>query len=85
MCLAIPGVITAVEGDDPLMRKGNVDFGGVSRDINLVYCPEAEIGSWVLVHAGVAISTIDEEEAQEVLKELEALKNVGGGMFGAEE
>ncbi len=85
MCLAIPGKITTIEGDEPLMKKGKVDFGGVSREINLVYCPDAEIGNWVLVHAGVAISMLDEEEAQKVLNELEALKDVGGGLFGAEE
>lgn len=66
MCLAVPGTITSLEGDSQLTRKGVVDFGGVMREINLAFIEDARIGDWVLVHAGVAISKIDEYEAEQV-------------------
>ncbi len=77
MCLAIPGKILRVEEtDDPIFRKGNVSIGGVTREVNLSMVPDAVIGDYVLVHVGVAINTIDEEEAQltlKILKEAGAL------------
>ena len=48
MCLAIPGRLTAIQGDGDL-RVGEVDFGGVSRDANLAFVPEAVVGDYVLV------------------------------------
>jgi hydrogenase expression/formation protein HypC len=66
MCLAVPGKILSIEGEDPISRCGKVSFGGVVRNINLAYTPEANIGDYVLVHVGFAISTIDEEQAEEV-------------------
>jgi len=66
MCLAVPGKILTIEGADPLLRCGKVDFAGVVKLINLAYVPEAKIGDYVLVHVGFAISTVDEEEAQQV-------------------
>ena len=65
MCLAIPGKIVEIEGDD-LFRRARVSFGGIVREINLSYVPEAEVGSYVLAHVGVAISLIDEAEAVKV-------------------
>ena len=73
MCLAVPGRIEAIEGEDALERRGRVDFGGVRRDVQLAYLPEARVGDWVLVHVGFALSRIDEAEAERVLAELEAL------------
>jgi hydrogenase expression/formation protein HypC len=73
MCLAVPGRIETIAGDDPLERRGQVDFGGVRREIQLVFVPEARAGDWVLVHVGFAISTLDETEAARVLDALEAL------------
>ena len=72
MCLAIPGKIVSIEGDD-IMRVGRVDFGGVIKEINLAYTPEAEVGDYALVHVGFAISVIDEEEALKVLAHFESL------------
>ncbi len=66
MCLAVPGKILSIEGADPLLRTGRVDFAGIVKQINLSYVPEAKIGDYVLVHVGFAISTIDEKEAQQV-------------------
>jgi len=64
MCLAIPGrVIETQEGD--LMRMSKVDFGGVTREVSLAYLPEVRVGDFVIVHAGFAISQVDEAEAEE--------------------
>jgi hydrogenase expression/formation protein HypC len=76
MCLAVPGQILSIEqADDPLLRSGRVDFGGVVKVVNLAYVPEAETGDYVIVHAGFAISRLDEAEAQAVLKEIAALED----------
>ncbi|MGD2163653.1 MAG: HypC/HybG/HupF family hydrogenase formation chaperone [Anaerolineales bacterium] len=66
MCLGIPGKITSIYEADGL-RMGKVDFGGVLREACLDYVPEAEIGDYVVVHVGFAISQLSEEEAQETL------------------
>jgi hydrogenase expression/formation protein HypC len=68
MCLGIPGKvleIVAAEQDD-LLRMGKVQFGGITKDICLAYLPEVEVGDYVLVHVGFAISKIDEREADEI-------------------
>ncbi len=70
MCLAVPGKIISLEGSDPIFRCGRVSFGGIVKQINLAYVPEAKIGDYVLVHVGFAISTIDEAEAEEVFEYL---------------
>jgi hydrogenase expression/formation protein HypC len=68
MCLAVPGQILSIEGDDDLTRQGRVAFGGIVKVINLAYAPEAVVGDYVLVHAGFAIAVIDAEEAQRTLE-----------------
>ncbi len=73
MCLAIPGKLVSVEGDDPLERRGKVDFGGVKKEVSLAFTPEAAPGSYVLVHVGFALSVLDEEEARRTFEELERL------------
>jgi hydrogenase expression/formation protein HypC len=70
MCLAVPGKITSIAGDDPLTRIGKVDFGGVFKEASLAYVPEANVGDYVIVHVGFAISRIDEEEAKKVFEYL---------------
>jgi hydrogenase expression/formation protein HypC len=66
MCLAIPGQVLSIAGDDPIMRTGRVDFGGIVKEINFAYVPEVRVGEYVLVHVGFAISIIDEAEAERV-------------------
>ena len=78
MCLAIPGCIEKVEGDDPLFRQGRVSFGGVTRQVSLACVPEAGPGDYVLVHAGIAIATIDEAAALRTLEALGAAAREGG-------
>ena len=73
MCIAVPGQIKSIDGNDPLMRSARVDFNGVIREINLALLPEARAGNWVLVHAGVAIGLIDEDEAA---RTIEAIRNI---------
>ncbi len=73
MCLAVPGRIVTLRGEDSLIRAGRVDFGGVVKEINLAYTPEARIGDYVLVHVGFAMTVIDEVEADRILAELRAI------------
>lgn len=70
MCLAIPGKVLDIQGDDPFLRSGRVSFGGVVKEISFTCAPEAKIGDYVLVHVGVAISVIDEKEAEETFRYL---------------
>jgi hydrogenase expression/formation protein HypC len=70
MCLAVPGKIISISAAEPLMRTGRVRFGGIVKEVNLSYVPEAHIDDYVLVHVGFAISTLDEAEAQEVFEYL---------------
>lgn len=62
MCLAIPGKIIAINGD-----IGDVDFGGVTKQTNISMV-EANVGDWVVIHAGFAIEVMDEEDAQETIR-----------------
>jgi hydrogenase expression/formation protein HypC len=76
MCLAVPGKIERITEAAPLMRVARVDFGGVTREVNLACVPEAKIGDYVLVHVGFALSVIDPAEAERIfgyLREIEAL------------
>ena len=67
MCLAIPGRLLDTSGKDPLTREGRVSFAGVTKRINLAYVPDAHPGDYVVVHAGFAISVLDESEALKTL------------------
>ena len=71
MCLAVPVRVIEIEG-----QVGRVELGGVLRDISLALTPEAQVGDYVLVHTGFAISVLDEEEAQESLKLFAELEEV---------
>lgn len=73
MCLAVPGQIQTVIGDDLLTRIGKVAFAGIIKDASLAFVPEAAVGDYVLVHAGVAIAILDENEAARTLGYLDAL------------
>ncbi|KVQ42542.1 hypothetical protein WK03_20430 [Burkholderia cepacia] len=73
MCLAVPGELLGVDDDDALTRHGRVGFGGIVKQVNLAYVPEARPGDYVLVHAGFAIAVIDEQEAARMLDALGAL------------
>ena len=76
MCLAVPGRIVSVSGED-IARQARVDFGGVIKEVNLAYVPEAQIGEYVLVHVGFAISVVDEVEAGKVFGYLRQMGELG--------
>ncbi|MEK7200006.1 MAG: HypC/HybG/HupF family hydrogenase formation chaperone [Bacteroidota bacterium] len=75
MCLAIPGKIQSIETiHNGLVRMAKVSFGGIIKEASLEMLPAANVGDYVLVHVGVAISKVDEEEAA---KTFEYLKEIG--------
>jgi hydrogenase expression/formation protein HypC len=73
MCLAVPGKLLTVSGDDPFQRTGKVSFGGIMKDVSLACLPEAQVGDYVIVHVGMAISRLDEAEANEVFAYLKQI------------
>ena len=80
MCLAVPGKLLSIEGDDPAFRVGRVDFCGVKKTVNLAFTPDAEPGDFLLVHVGFALTRVDEEEAQrtyQYLSQIGALAEEG--------
>jgi hydrogenase expression/formation protein HypC len=75
MCLAIPGKLISVTDSktDEVFRQGKILFGGIIKDVNLSMVPQAVVGDYVLVHVGVAISKIDEEEAKKTFEYLQEM------------
>lgn len=73
MCLAIPGKILEIEGEQPL-RVARVQFGGIVRQVSLNFVPEANVGDYVLVHVGFAISRVDAAEAERTYKLLQEME-----------
>lgn len=78
MCLAVPGKILSISGDDPLLRTAKVSFAGVIKPVSLTCTPEANVGDYVLVHVGLAISTVDAREAAETFAYLRAMGELEG-------
>jgi hydrogenase expression/formation protein HypC len=76
MCLGVPGKVLSVEQNDLGIPMGKVSFGGIAKEVCFAYVPEAEVGEYVIVHAGFALSRLDEEEAQEVFDLLAQLGEV---------
>jgi len=76
MCLAIPGRVENITGDDPLTRMGKVNFGGILKEASLAYVPEVKVGDYVIVHVGFALSKVDEEEAQKVFEYLKQMDDL---------
>jgi hydrogenase expression/formation protein HypC len=77
MCLAVPGKIVSIEGDDPMLRRARVDFGGIIKEASLAYTPGVEVGDYVIVHVGFAISRVDEDEAERVFDFLREQDEMG--------
>lgn len=76
MCLAIPGKIESITESGEFCRTGKVNFGGISKEVNLAYTPEARVGDYVIVHVGFAISVLNEEEAVQVFEYLREMGEV---------
>ena len=72
MCLGIPGKIIDIYQSNGL-NMGQIDFGGVTREVCLAYIPEAVVGDYALIHVGFAINLISEEEAKETIKLLQEI------------
>jgi hydrogenase expression/formation protein HypC len=83
MCLAIPGKVEEITTDG-LIRVGRVNFGGIVKNVCLDYVPEVEVGDYTIVHVGFALSKIDEETAEQTLKEFRELGMLDEE-FGTEE
>ncbi len=92
MCLAVPGKIIEIRTPEPgaTGHLGVVDFQGTRVEVGLAFVPEARLGDWVLVHAGFALNTLDEQDAMETwryLKEanlVDELPAEAGGTRGSE-
>ncbi|HSI93053.1 MAG TPA: HypC/HybG/HupF family hydrogenase formation chaperone [Jiangellaceae bacterium] len=80
MCLGIPGRIVTVTDDG--LAMGEVDFGGIRKDVCLAYTPEADVGDYVIVHVGFAIAQVDEDEAARTLEVLRAMDGAIEGELG---
>jgi hydrogenase expression/formation protein HypC len=75
MCLAIPGKVIEIDATvSPIM--GKVSFGGIKKEVCLELVPEVQVGNYVIVHVGFAISMMDEEEAQETLKLIDQMNDL---------
>ncbi|MEM1001074.1 MAG: HypC/HybG/HupF family hydrogenase formation chaperone [Bacteroidota bacterium] len=78
MCLAIPGKIKNITlQHNGMVKMAKVSFGGIVKEASLEMLPDADIGDYVLVHVGVAISKVNEEEAQKTFKYLEEIGELG--------
>ena len=73
MCLGVPGKVVEVMEDPLGMTMGRVSFSGITKEVCLAYTPDAEVGDFVVVHVGFAISKINEEEAKQVFAYLEEM------------
>ncbi len=78
MCLGIPGKILSLSEGDPLC-PAKVNFGGITKEISLAFVPEARCGDYVIVHAGFALTVLDEGEALETLDYLRQMGEANGG------
>jgi hydrogenase expression/formation protein HypC len=67
MCLAVPGKITSISSEEGI-RMGKVSFNGVLKDISIEWVPQAQVGDYVVVHAGSALTILDTKEAEETLE-----------------
>jgi len=67
MCLGVPGKVIHIEDNALGLLMGKVDFGGITREVCLAFTPDVQVGEYVIVHTGYAISQLNEEEAEETL------------------
>ncbi len=75
MCLAVPGKIISIIETNGL-RTAKVSFGGAVKEINIQWLPEAKVGNYILAHVGTALSIVDEDEAEEVLRTFEDFEDM---------
>jgi hydrogenase expression/formation protein HypC len=75
MCLAVPGKIVSIQGEEPLLRMGKVNFGSAIKEVSLAYVPEARVGDYAIVHVGFAIGIVDPDAAEQALQDFQQLQN----------
>jgi hydrogenase expression/formation protein HypC len=73
MCLGVPGQVVRWVNRDPLFASAEVEFGGIRRACSMACVPEVDVGDYVIVHAGIAISRMDETAAKQTLADLASL------------
>jgi len=73
MCLGVPGKVIAIKENPLGMTMGTISFGGIKKEACLAFLPEVEVGDYVVVHVGFAISKIDEGEAKQVFDDLQQM------------
>jgi hydrogenase expression/formation protein HypC len=76
MCLAVPGKVIEIHQQDDL-PMAKVEYGGIVKEACLAYTPEVQVGDYVIVHVGFALSRVDEAEAQEIFSYLEQIGQAG--------
>ncbi|MCB1307321.1 MAG: HypC/HybG/HupF family hydrogenase formation chaperone [Leptospiraceae bacterium] len=86
MCLAVPGRVESIQNiadlageASPLGLEGRVDFGGVTRQVNLSCVPEIRVGEFVMVHAGIAIARVDPAEAERAIRQWREIAELESG------
>ncbi|MCO6450808.1 MAG: HypC/HybG/HupF family hydrogenase formation chaperone [Caldilineales bacterium] len=77
MCLGVPGKVIEITPNELGMTMGRVSFSGVVKEVCLAYTPDVQVGDYVVVHVGFAISQVDEHEAQEVFRYLQEMEELG--------
>lgn len=77
MCLGVPGRVEQIEENAMGIAMGRVNFGGIVKEVCLAYTPEVQVGDYVIVHVGFAISQVDEQEANEVFETLRQMDELG--------
>lgn len=78
MCLGVPGKVLKTYSDAVGTLMGAVSFGGITKEVCLAFLPEVQPGEHVIVHAGFAITQVDEQEAAETLRLLREVTEAGG-------
>ena len=82
MCLSIPGKVVSIDGTNPGLKMGKVNFAGVGKEVCLQWLDDVKVGDYVLVHVGFALSKVDEKEA---LSTIEMLREMGDLIDGSKE
>jgi hydrogenase expression/formation protein HypC len=77
MCLGVPGQIVHIEENPQGILMGRVRFGGIVKEVCLAYTPDVQVGDYVVVHVGFAISKIDEEEAMKIFALFREMEGAG--------
>jgi hydrogenase expression/formation protein HypC len=76
MCLAVPGKVINIRGEDRMNRMAKVDFSGIIKEVNVSFTPEVKEGDYVIVHTGFALSVLDKEEAEKTFRYLKEIGEI---------